>query len=112
MAGNVADINVMKALGVGDRLGPFQGFHGRVGQILQQVVGMEPREVHRNVGAQFRFDPPRQAFELLLGIVQGWNHQVYDFVPDVLLADRGQRVLNRLQLAVDHLFIELLREPF
>ena len=51
MPRHVTDVNVVKALGVCNRLGAFQRGHRRNGQILQQVLGMKLREVQRHVRA-------------------------------------------------------------
>jgi len=36
---HIADIHVMQPLGVGNRLGPFQGRHRRDGQVLNRYSG-------------------------------------------------------------------------
>src|ERR1017187_6259273 len=110
MAGNITDIYVIETLGVADGLGAFEGWQRGGRKVLQQVLGMEAREVQRNVPAEFRFDPAGEAPELLIGIVQSRHHQVDHFVPCAELADGDQSVQYRLELAVHHLFVVLLGE--
>ena len=52
IAGHVADVNVVQALGVGDGLGPLQRLNRRGRKVGQQVLRMETREVNRNVRPQ------------------------------------------------------------
>src|SRR5208283_3886354 len=56
MAGNVSDVDVVQALGVGGGLGAIEGRDRSRRQILQQVLGMELREVDRHVRPQLSLD--------------------------------------------------------
>src|ERR1019366_2311952 len=76
MAGNIADIYVMQTFGVADGLGAFERWQGGGRKVLQQVLGMEAREVQRDVRAEFRLYPAGEPSELLIGIVQGRHDQV------------------------------------
>src|ERR1035441_6920432 len=102
MAGNVADVHVIETFGVADSLGAFQRRQGRGRKVLQQVLGMEAREVQRDVAAEFRFDPAGKPAKLLVGVVQGRYHQVDYLGPGAQLADGRQ--------GVHHLFVVLLGE--
>jgi hypothetical protein len=49
VAGDIADVHVVKALCVGNRFGALEGFYRRGREVLEKVFGMEAREVKWNI---------------------------------------------------------------
>ena len=74
MSWHIADVHVVQPLGVGNRLGPLQGWNGRDGQILQKIFGMKLREVHGHIRAQVGLHPSRQPLELGVAVVEGGHY--------------------------------------
>jgi len=103
MAGDVADVDVMQALGVSNRFCPFQCRHRRDGQVLQQIFGMKLREVEGDIGTEIGLDPCGKTAEAGLIVVQRGYDEVDDLGPLAHLAQSDERFEHGLQLAGDHL---------
>src|SRR6267142_4289127 len=113
IAVDIAFVYVMKAGISRDLPGAMQRFRGRFWFVAEREVGMEGGEVQRDVGAEVGEDPIGEFARLGGIIVQGGNHQVGDFEPDIgLVFEPLQRFENGLQMSEGNLAVETFGEGF
>ena len=88
-----------------------QGLRRRVGFLQHLPVGMEGREVQRNLRAELVNEPAREPFQLARRVVLVGDQQGGDLEPDIgLLLDVDQGVEHIGQVAAAELPVEVLGE--